>query len=95
MLAPDPGLDRWQSLERTPLAMNGHFVHVEPAGFREDEKAIASARRRWAAIGNKGSERKTTSLGECIDRDPLLFRVSLIWLAVVAAGCAYMMLQLL
>jgi hypothetical protein len=29
-----------------------------------------------------------------MNRDTLLFRVSLIWLAIVAAGCAYVLLQL-
>jgi hypothetical protein len=32
--------------------------------------------------------------GGAMNRDTLLFRVSLIWLAIVVAGCAYVLLQL-
>jgi hypothetical protein len=32
--------------------------------------------------------------GGTMDRDTLPFRVSLIWLAIVAAGCVYVLLKL-
>jgi hypothetical protein len=53
--------------------------------------------------GNKArNERKTklrsttrTQHGRStMDRDTLLFRVSLIWLAIIAAGCVYVLLKL-
>jgi hypothetical protein len=32
--------------------------------------------------------------GDAMDRNTLLFRISLIWLAIVAAGCVYVLLKL-
>jgi hypothetical protein len=47
---------------------------------------------RYVFVSNCITLRERKMGGDSMDRGTLLFRVSLIWLAIVSAGCVYVLL---
>jgi hypothetical protein len=62
---------------------------IAPSSFGQGNKVRSKRKKKLR------STVRTHNWGAgTMDRDTLLFRVSLIWLAVVAAGCVYVLLKL-
>jgi hypothetical protein len=81
-------------LQDAPLCSGHRDVLVLVHGPGSDLDPCQGDKARNERTRNFVPLRENSMGGGTMSRDTLLFRVSLIWLAVLTAGCVYMLLTL-